>query len=431
LDDTGKIRSGIFELNVRDFAGIEENRVNQDIVTTLKSSNKIYFGLLNNGITIVGKSLSKMHGKYTIKNFYVVNGCQTTNVLSENALDITDDMWISVKIVITQKDNIIRDIVKATNNQTEVEEIQLLSMTEYQQELETFFSTYTTYTKLYYERREGQYRGDPEALPVKIINPEMQMRCFASIFLQIPHIASRFSGKLQDENKQIFLANDNPIMYYTAALLNYHVECSFLNNKLEQLYYKFRYHIQMLIANIIWKDIPKPPRNSRKMTSYCERLISKIEDESMFDLLIQETKQCIDKVIANKNDTEITKSISIINNLLMYLHIGWTEKDLKTVEYFLEIVDDYLIPFKNMRIDGDLRYNFNKNFTYLEKITSDNSFVFKLIGESFFTDVQKTLDENNRDSRKFQANKIIIKYQEVCKTLNDKVNSSKKYAQRK
>ena len=115
----------------------------------------------------------------------------------------------------------------------------------------------------------------------------------------------------------------------------------------------------------------------------------------------------------------------------MYLHIGWTEKDLKTVEYFLEIVDDYLIPFKNMRIDGDLRYNFNKNFTYLEKITSDNSFVFKLIGESFFTDVQKTLDENNRDSRKFQANKIIIKYQEVCKTLNDKVNSSKKYAQRK
>lgn len=139
LDDTGKIRSGIFELNVRDFAGIEENRVNQDIVTTLKSSNKIYFGLLNNGITIVGKSLSKMHGKYTIKNFYVVNGCQTTNVLSENALDITDDMWISVKIVITQKDNIIRDIVKATNNQTEVEEIQLLSMTEYQQELETFF----------------------------------------------------------------------------------------------------------------------------------------------------------------------------------------------------------------------------------------------------------------------------------------------------
>ena len=91
-----------------------------------------------------------MQGKYTIKNFYVVNGCQTTNVLSENLSNLSDDMWISVKFVITQNDDIIQNIVKATNSQTEVEEIQLLSMNEYQQELESFFATYDTYTKLFY-----------------------------------------------------------------------------------------------------------------------------------------------------------------------------------------------------------------------------------------------------------------------------------------
>src|SRR5699024_1924437 len=45
LDENNRIRRGIFELNVRDFAGIEENRVNQDIAGTLYSEDSIKFGL--------------------------------------------------------------------------------------------------------------------------------------------------------------------------------------------------------------------------------------------------------------------------------------------------------------------------------------------------------------------------------------------------
>lgn len=431
VDDAGRIRSGIFELNVRDFAGIEDNRVNQDIVTTINSKDKSYFGLLNNGITIVGKSLSKMQGKYTIKNFYVVNGCQTTNVLSENLSNLSDDMWISVKFVITQDDKIIKNIVKATNSQTEVEEIQLLSMNEYQQELESFFATYDTYTKLFYERRDGQYRDNPEALPVKIINPELQMKCFASIFLQIPHIASRFSGKLQDENKQIFLTNDNPIMYYTAALLNYHVELAFLNEEIKQAYYKFRYHIQMLIASEVWKTEKQPQRNSRKMQPYCEILISQIENDTVFKKLLRKAQKCIDKVVTNINDTEITKSIAIINNLLMYLHIGWTDKEVKAVKYFLGILDDYIAPFDNMSFDGDLRYNFNKNLTYLQRITMDNPIVSAILKKDFFENIYLTVDEDNRQSRKINAMKISEEYARISKQLNTKLKESKKYTSKK
>ena len=431
VDDAGRIRSGIFELNVRDFAGIEKNRVNQDIVTTINSKDKSYFGLLNNGITIVGKSLSKMQGKYTIKNFYVVNGCQTTNVLSENLSNLSDDMWISVKFVITQNDDIIQNIVKATNSQTEVEEIQLLSMNEYQQELESFFATYDTYTKLFYERRDGQYRDNPEALPVKIINPELQMKCFASIFLQIPHIASRFSGKLQDENKLIFLTNDNPIMYYTAALLNYHVELAFLNEEIKQAYYKFRYHIQVLIASEVWKNEKQPQRNSRKMQPYCEILISQIENDTSFKKLLRKAQKCIDKVVTNINDTEITKSIAIINNLLMYLHIGWTDKEVKAVKYFLGILDDYIAPFDNMSFDGDLRYNFNKNLTYLQRITMDNPIVSAILKKDFFENLYLTVDEDNRQSRKINAMKISEEYARISKQLNIKLKESKKYTSKK
>lgn len=58
-------------------------------------------------------------------------------------------MWVSVKIVITENDEIINHIVKATNNQTEVEEIQLQAMTEYQYHLESFYNTFHSRAKIY------------------------------------------------------------------------------------------------------------------------------------------------------------------------------------------------------------------------------------------------------------------------------------------
>ena len=52
VDENQRIRRGIFELNVRDFAGSDDNRVNQDIIDTLNSDNRNSFGFLNNGIKL-------------------------------------------------------------------------------------------------------------------------------------------------------------------------------------------------------------------------------------------------------------------------------------------------------------------------------------------------------------------------------------------
>lgn len=252
-EDNNEIRKGIFELNVRDFGGIENNRVNLDIEKTLTSSNKNNFGLLNNGITIVGSSLTKSRDKYIISNFYVVNGCQTTNVLFENRDKIDDDMWISVKFVITQESNLINDIVKATNNQTEVTEIQLLSMNEYQDFLESYYKSETRWTKLYYEKRNGQYNSIKGISSQEIIEPESQIKTFASVFLKSPHIASRFVGKLHEEiSKSIFLSDHNPIMYYTSSLINYHLNNMILNGQIKSEFHKFHQHI-LLIISLLYK----------------------------------------------------------------------------------------------------------------------------------------------------------------------------------
>ncbi len=433
VDDSDRIRRGIFELNVRDFAGSEDNRVNQDIVQTINSQGKESFGLLNNGITIVGKTLSKGQGIYTIKNFYIVNGCQTTNVLYENRNQITDGMWVSVKIVITQNDQIIKDIVKATNNQTEVQEIQLLSMDEYQEELESFYNTFDAYTQLYYERRDGQYRDRPDVESSKIVNPELQMKCFSSIFLSCPHIASRFVGKLQEEiSKKIFVKDHKPIMYYTSSFLNYKIENAFNNELIEQPYYKFKYHIEMIISHIVWLTQKTPPSNSRKMEDHCLQLLNAINDEVQFLSLLDKAKSCVLAVVKNLNNTESNKTLSVVNELLLYSEIEWTEKDVNQATIFISQIDEYLAPFYTMgSFEGDLRYNFETNLRYLEAFISDKSTINSLLDSNFFTETRNLLDDKDRHSRKEVSNQIYKKiHNDIRETVLNKLKIAQKFMQK-
>ncbi|MDM5225007.1 AIPR family protein [Cytobacillus sp. NJ13] len=428
VDNDNKIRRGIFELNVRDFGGIDENRVNQDIEATILSKDKHSFGLLNNGITIVGKSLTKGQGKYTLKNFYIVNGCQTTNVLYNNREQIDQEMWISVKIVITNEDDIIKNIVKATNNQTEVEEIQLLSMDDYQEKLESYYNSFTEFKQLYYERRDGQYRGNAEVSPIEIVSPEKQVRSFASIFLQEPHNASRFFGKLQDEiSKKIFVQDHNPIMYYTSALLNYYIENQFRNDRIGNSYLKFQYHIQLIISQLVWKNEKQPQLNSRKMDEYCILLIKQLIDQEKFNLLIEQAISILDKVIKNLDDLEANKTLSTVNSLLMYIDIELTEVELKNVKYFVNNIDVYLSPFDSMKKDGDLRFNFESRFEELLVFIKKYNMMDFAADLPDFSDIFISVDFDNREERKKYSNMILESIYHLVSNLNKKIEKSRRY----
>ncbi len=428
VDSDNKIRRGIFELNVRDFGGVEENRVNQDIEATILSNDKHSFGLLNNGITIVGKSLTKGQGKYTIKNFYIVNGCQTTNVLYKNKEKIDGDMWISLKIVITDEDDIIKNIVKATNNQTEVEEIQLLSMDEYQEKLESYFNSFTTFKQLYYERRDGQYRGNPEVSPVEIVSPEKQFRSFASIFLREPHNASRFVGRLQDEiSKKIFLKDHNPIIYYTSALLNYFLEDHFRNERISNTYLKFQYHIQLIISQLIWKNEKQPQFNSKKMDEYCTLLIEKIIDPQTFDSLVNQAVSILNKVIKNIEDVEANKTLGTVNSLLRYVDIELTEDELKNIKYFVNNIDMYLAPFDSMKKDGDMRFKFVDRHEELVEFIKKYDMLNYVNYLQGFENLIVSIDFDNREERKKYSNMIYENVNSFISELNKKIERSRRY----
>lgn len=78
----------LYEKNVRKYLG-GGRVVNKGIAQTLKT-NPEKFGLFNNGITIVAEEVISVEDTYTIKEPYIVNGCQTTKTIWQVLIEKLD-----------------------------------------------------------------------------------------------------------------------------------------------------------------------------------------------------------------------------------------------------------------------------------------------------------------------------------------------------
>ena len=138
-DKNGNPRKKLFEENVRDFLGIDGD-VNSEIAGTLDTDGKkARFGLMNNGVTIVASSVRPAGQEIFIRDFQIVNGCQTCNVLQQH-LDVPniDDLMLSVKIISSKSKTIKDKIIVGNNSQTEVKREQLVSLLDSQKYIEDY-----------------------------------------------------------------------------------------------------------------------------------------------------------------------------------------------------------------------------------------------------------------------------------------------------
>lgn len=135
----------MFYENVRDFQG-ENNAVNTEIASTLLNPNQIdQFLLLNNGVTIVTKSFINLRStEYEISDYYIVNGCQTSNVIYQNIEKIENpsSLNIPIKIVHTTDNNIITNLIRSTNRQTPVPDEAFVSLEKFHKRLQEYYKRY-------------------------------------------------------------------------------------------------------------------------------------------------------------------------------------------------------------------------------------------------------------------------------------------------
>ncbi|MFT9365672.1 MAG: AIPR family protein, partial [Gluconobacter sp.] len=225
----GNIRKNLFYENVRDFQGLE-NSVNSEIAETLKNKNKVdKFIILNNGITIATKDLKNIRSSnYEISDYYIVNGCQTSNVLFNCYDDIENksSLFIPIKIVHTTDNNIISSLIRSTNKQTPVPDEAFVSLEKFHKRLQDYYKRYsqTCFEKIYYERRSKEFTNSSETVEkTRIVNLHGQIRAFTSIILGEPQLAmsNNPTSILKEHRGKIFQENHIYSPYFLSSLLLY------------------------------------------------------------------------------------------------------------------------------------------------------------------------------------------------------------------
>jgi cold shock CspA family protein len=285
-DSDGHIQRGLFYDNVRDYQG--ENPVNREIAQTLDSTTRSsQFVLLNNGVTIVARSISKVGAKFRITDYQIVNGCQTSHVLFKNRSKVKPDTFLPIKLVVTDNQEVTNSVIRATNRQTEVKIEAFESLSPFHRVLEEFYASFKEDDRrLYYERRSNQYASTPVE-PHVIVSLTMQCKAILAMFLDEPHSTHRYYGEILATNRgRMFQDSHRPYPYYTAAFLLTRIVALLRREAIPRWYAKYKYHLLMLLRiSIAGREMP--PLSSKRIDEYCEKIIAVAADKAKLDQHLQ------------------------------------------------------------------------------------------------------------------------------------------------
>jgi hypothetical protein len=297
-DSAGGVRKSLFFDNVRDFQDF--NPVNLEIMATLEdATRRNQFSVLNNGITIVTREMTLAGDDFALRDFQIVNGCQTCHVLFHAQDQLTDDVHVSLRVIQSQDEEVIAGITAATNRQTAVSDDDLAAREQFHKDLEAFFTTFPAGEELYYERRSKQY-ADLEVERTRIVTRSQLVRTFASMFLEEPARAGRYVRELRETRKaDLFDPKQNPLAYYTSAATYYRIEWLLRNRRIDRRYSPARYQLLSAIKLRVIGDGPLPTGNRRSKPE-CDKILEIIWDAQKAEDLVKELLPLIDAAVADE-----------------------------------------------------------------------------------------------------------------------------------
>ena len=204
LDLFKEYQLALFDLNVR-FHYIRSS-VNKEIEKTLGDPKRHdYFHLLNNGITISCDE-RRLWGdnNVTLINPQIINGCQTVvsihtayqdmSIETQNSFD--EKCLVPVRIIATDDQDLLSEIVIATNNQNKMEPRNLLSSSSVQRNIQRRFEDLSP--KWFYQRKDEEFASlerfnqtgfRPGVFSKRIIDNQVLAKCWLS-FIGFSSLAS-------------------------------------------------------------------------------------------------------------------------------------------------------------------------------------------------------------------------------------------------
>lgn len=249
-DENGKLRTYLFDSNVRDYMG--NNLVNQDILYSLEHCKDIDFWWLNNGITFLATSAVDVGTKLKVQNIQIVNGLQTSHSIYRyftESQSVQDERCVMIKII-TQNNAEIRDsIIRSTNNQTTVEVASLFATDKIQRDIEDVLKQHG----YYYERRKNCY-ANQEIDANRIVDIMYLAAGYICLILKVPEQAASFKQKfLKNETKYnlIYNSDDSLLIWPKIAFIlkkTENVLSSYLSKELSLSTSKLLKRARMLTA---------------------------------------------------------------------------------------------------------------------------------------------------------------------------------------
>lgn len=295
--DDGFLQRSIFYDNIRDFQGF--NKVNAEIQDTLRNDNRVdRFPLLNNGVTIVAKSIRRVGNKFRIEDFQVVNGCQTSHVLFLNKENLRASSFVAIKLIATDRSDLANDVIRATNWQTVVTNEAFASLEPFHKMLEQYYNAVSEPHRLYYERRSKQYDSE-DVEKTRVISFPTQLKCIVAVFLSEPHSTHRYYGELlQSYRSRIFVETHACAPYYLSALLLYVLENLIRERHIPQSHRAYRFHLMLLARVLARGEVVPPLLAGRDIETYCGPLQAELQDVEVAKSLFASSSEIIESVLS-------------------------------------------------------------------------------------------------------------------------------------
>jgi hypothetical protein len=377
------INKGVFLGNVRDFLG-DKNQVNAEIEKTLESiDEKDRFAILNNGVTIVAKKVTPSGDTFELSQFQIVNGCQTSHVLFNNSNLLTEDMYLTVKLIETSDLDISGSIIATTNSQSQVTKEAFATIRPYHRRLEDFFKSLRDSGYMYYyERRPHQYDELDNIKQKQIASAPVLIKSYISVVLEEPHKVHYYYGQLlyeynSNETNELFSESDHPGLYF----LSHHIvskcrEKISTNGNLK----KWMFHIALLVKKLIASDLVKGQKITDK--KFLE-ILSHID--SSFDSAYINAVLIIKELDPNHNTNRLPATTdSLIEKLYKSTRtkidnnfksnvIGLSDGQYEGKVTHINIEDN------SFRVKyGPFEFLFKKNDDFFQAISLNNTFKFSI-----------------------------------------------------
>ncbi|MFD9493843.1 AIPR family protein [Streptomyces sp. NPDC060005] len=268
VDDNGRLRRHLFEWNVRDYQG--NVSVNQEIRSSLTSSDSPEFWWLNNGVTLICSEATSTAKTYSLSDIQIVNGLQTSHEIFEalrgEGSSNAEDRMLLVRIIVTE-DAATRDmVIRATNRQTAITDASLRATDEVQRNIEDYFLT----QGWYYDRRKGYYKNDGKD-PSKIVSIQFVGASITAIGLARPDKSRGKPSSLlknDEDYRLVFNPAIDLAIYLWGARLQRQVDNFILSDAAEANVSQksnLKFHLSMLIVERLNGGPVRGPQQLRSL----------------------------------------------------------------------------------------------------------------------------------------------------------------------